>query len=70
VTGRLVVVGVDSDRLYPVRLSDEIAATAPNAESFTVTSPYGHDGFLIETEQVGSILRRVVGRRAEAGEIR
>jgi len=70
VAGRLVVVGVDSDRLYPMRLSDEIASAAPRAESFTVTSPYGHDGFLIETEQVGSILQQVVGRRAEAGEIR
>jgi homoserine O-acetyltransferase len=68
--GRVVVVGVDSDRLYPPRLSDEIAEAAPRAESHTVTSPYGHDGFLIETAQVGAILRQVVGDPAPAREIR
>ena len=70
VTGRLVVASVDSDRLYPPRLSEEIAAAVANAEHYSVSSPYGHDGFLIETEQVGDILRQVVGKAATAGEIR
>lgn len=68
-TARVVVASVDSDRLYPPRLSEEIAAAAPSAEHHTITSPYGHDGFLIETDQVGRILRRVVGHPAEARDI-
>ncbi len=68
-TARVVVASVDSDRLYPPRLSDEIAAAAPSAEHHFITSPYGHDGFLIETDQVGRILRRVVGRPAKARDI-
>ncbi|TQJ50276.1 homoserine O-acetyltransferase [Phycicoccus sp. SLBN-51] len=70
VTGRLVVASVDSDRLYPPRLSEEIAAAVPHAEHVSITSPYGHDGFLIETEQVGAILRQAVARPAGAEEIR
>jgi homoserine O-acetyltransferase len=70
VTGRLVVASVDSDRLYPPRLSEEIAAAVPHTEHFSISSPYGHDGFLIETDQVGAILRQAVARPAGAGEIR
>lgn len=68
-TARVVVASVDSDRLYPPRLSEEIAAAAPSVEHHTITSPYGHDGFLIETDQVGRILRRVVGDPAKARDI-
>ncbi|MGZ4776630.1 MAG: homoserine O-acetyltransferase MetX [Oryzihumus sp.] len=62
VTARLTVACVDSDRLYPPRLSDEIA-TAPAAvgPAHRVRSDYGHDGFLIEIGQVGQILREALG---------
>ena len=56
-TGRLVVAGVDTDRLYPERLSDEIAALRPGTIQRRVTSRFGHDGFLIEIERVGEIIR-------------
>ena len=61
ITSRLVLVSVDSDRLYPPRLSEEIAAVVPQAESYQVSSPHGHDGFLIETEQVGRVVESVLG---------
>ena len=57
VTATTTVVAVDSDRLYPVRLSDEITAAVPGARQHTISSAYGHDGFLIEIEQVGSRIR-------------
>jgi homoserine O-acetyltransferase len=56
VTADLTVVAVDSDRLYPPRLSREIAAAVPGARLATVRSDYGHDGFLIEVEQVGAVV--------------
>lgn len=56
VTGALVVADVDSDRCYPPRLSDDIAARVPGADRVTIRSGHGHDGFLIETEQVGAII--------------
>ncbi len=57
VTAQTTVVAVDSDRLYPVRLSDEITAGILGATQHTVSSAYGHDGFLIEIEQVGEHIR-------------
>lgn len=61
VSAEVVVVAVDSDRLYPARLSHEIAAGVPGARVHTVRSDYGHDGFLIELEQVGAVVRQVLG---------
>lgn len=55
--GRLVVAPVDSDRLYPPRLSEELAEAAPEAELATIHSAVGHDGFLTEVDQVSSLLR-------------
>jgi len=58
ITARTLVVTVDSDRLYPPSQSARIAAGVPNAEPLhTITSTYGHDGFLIEFEQLGPIVR-------------
>ncbi|MEV5967940.1 homoserine O-acetyltransferase [Kribbella sp. NPDC051952] len=58
---RLVVAAVDSDRLYPPALSDELVAAYPAADGVhTITSPYGHDGFLIELDQVGDLIARTL----------
>lgn len=64
VTADLVVVAVDSDRLYPPRLSQEIADAVPGTQLHTVHSEYGHDGFLIEIEQVGAIVAKVLAAPA------
>jgi len=63
VTADLVVVAVDSDRLYPPRLSHEIAqATAASDPVHLIASDHGHDGFLLEIGQVGTILRETLSR--------
>lgn len=61
ITARLWVAHVDSDRCYPPRLSAEIVAGVPGAQAVEITSTHGHDGFLVETAQVGSLIRAVVG---------
>ena len=54
----LTVVGLDSDRLFPLRLQEELVAATPGARPLhVVQSPYGHDGFLVEKDQVGAIVR-------------
>jgi homoserine O-acetyltransferase len=54
VTAASTVVSIDSDRLYPPYLQAELASLLPgHPEVQTVSSGCGHDGFLIETEQVG-----------------
>ncbi|MFC7491980.1 MULTISPECIES: homoserine O-acetyltransferase MetX [unclassified Knoellia] len=58
--GHLVVAGVDTDRLYPARLSDEIAALRPGTTLRHIPSRFGHDGFLIEIGRVGEIIREAL----------
>ncbi|HEX3784279.1 MAG TPA: homoserine O-acetyltransferase [Pseudonocardiaceae bacterium] len=56
-----VVAGVDSDRLYPLAQQAEIAAGVPNAAPLAViSSPYGHDAFLLETEQISQALAQLI----------
>jgi homoserine O-acetyltransferase len=54
----VVVISIDSDRLFWPRLQEEIVELTPTALPLvTISSPFGHDGFLIEVEAVGSVLR-------------
>jgi homoserine O-acetyltransferase len=59
----VIVVAIDTDRLFPPRLQEEIVELTPSAEPlYTITTPFGHDGFLIEVEEVGKILRHAIDR--------
>ncbi|MDT5298924.1 MAG: homoserine O-acetyltransferase/O-succinyltransferase [Mycobacterium sp.] len=54
----VVVGGITSDRLYPLRLQKELAELLPGCTGLNVVdSIYGHDGFLIETDAVGELIR-------------
>ncbi|MFE4214024.1 homoserine O-acetyltransferase [Streptomyces sp. NPDC056844] len=56
-----LIAGIDSDRLYPPAQQAETAALLPGADGLRIVeSPYGHDGFLIETDQVGSLVRELL----------
>lgn len=56
-----VVGGITSDRLYPLRLQSELAELLPGCSGLAVIeSIYGHDGFLIETEAVGQLIRETL----------
>jgi homoserine O-acetyltransferase len=56
-----VVGGITSDRLYPLRLQEELAELLPGCTELNVVdSKYGHDGFLLETEAVGKLVRRTL----------
>ncbi|MEV6805059.1 homoserine O-acetyltransferase [Streptomyces sp. NPDC051129] len=62
VTARTLVAGVDSDRLYPLRQQAELAAGIPGADRpRVIASPCGHDGFLVEQEQVAALVRELLG---------
>ncbi|MEU6377144.1 homoserine O-acetyltransferase [Streptomyces sp. NPDC046909] len=62
VTARTLVAGVDSDRLYPPAQQAELAAGIASADRLRVIeSPYGHDGFLIEVEQVAALVGELLG---------
>jgi homoserine O-acetyltransferase len=57
----VVVGGITTDRLYPLRLQQELADLLPGCvELNVVESAYGHDGFLVETDVVGALIRRTL----------
>jgi homoserine O-acetyltransferase len=53
----VLVVGIQSDHLYPVGDQKELAAFLPNGRYHEITSDYGHDAFLIEFEQLSNIIK-------------
>jgi homoserine O-acetyltransferase len=56
-----VVVSIDTDRLFPPRLQVEIAELVPKAQPLiTISSDFGHDGFLVESESVGDAIRQAL----------
>ena len=57
----VVVVSIDTDRLFPPRLQVEISELVPTAEPLiTISSDFGHDGFLVESESVGDAVRHAL----------
>lgn len=56
ITARTLIIGVDSDRLFPACECAKVAQYIPYASYREVTSSAGHDGFLIETSQIEKIL--------------
>ena len=57
----MVVGGIDSDRLYPLRLQQQIADLVPTCAGLeVVASRYGHDGFLLEADAVGALVRETL----------
>jgi homoserine O-acetyltransferase len=69
VTANTIVVGVDSDRLYPLAQQQRVAAHIPSSDhARVIESPYGHDAFLIEADQVAACLKELLaGRPLELG---
>lgn len=62
----LFVAGVDTDRLYPLRQQQFIAdCVATTVALEVIHSRHGHDGFLIESEQVGAFLRRALAHASD-----
>lgn len=60
-----LVVGVDTDRLCLPEESELIAKRIPGTEGVSwVTSHSGHDGFLLEFDQFGPLVRRLVSSPA------
>ena len=51
------VIGIDSDGLFPVEEQKLIASCIPGARYHEITSKFGHDGFLLENDQLTEIIR-------------
>jgi homoserine O-acetyltransferase/O-succinyltransferase len=54
VTIPALVLGIDSDLLYPISEQHALAVALPRSTFHTIHSMDGHDGFLLEQDQVAS----------------
>ena len=61
VTADVTIAGVSSDWLYPVRLQQELGELIPTSSAVEIVQTIvGHDGFLVESEPLGRIIRRAL----------
>ncbi|MFN8126328.1 MAG: hypothetical protein U0R64_07470 [Candidatus Nanopelagicales bacterium] len=70
ITVPVPVAGLDTDRLYPLaqqQLADEITR-CPGLE--VIETPFGHDGFLIESDRVGQIVGATLAAAADPSHCR
>ena len=56
ITVPTLVIGVDSDTLYPTYQQRAIVDALARARYVEITSPHGHDAFLLDAPRVGAIL--------------
>ncbi|WP_029149580.1 homoserine O-acetyltransferase MetX [Microbacterium indicum] len=64
VTAPTLVIGIDTDRLFPLegqhRIARAIRTTIHGDEARVIRSDFGHDGFLIETDVLSDHLRELL----------
>lgn len=65
ITASTLAVAVDSDRLFLPQQSARIAVSVPDGTLRTIRSAYGHDGFLIEFEQLGPMVAEFLEEERE-----
>ena len=58
VKAKTLVVGIESDILFPVAEQELLSANIPNAKLEIIHSLYGHDGFLVEFDQLKELLNK------------
>jgi homoserine O-acetyltransferase len=61
----ITVVGIDSDMLYPPEECRDLAKILSNARYEEISSPHGHDAFLIEFDQLNPIIKSLQSERSE-----
>ncbi len=58
VQAKTLIMGISSDILFPVKEQKQIAENITDAVYEEIDSPYGHDGFLIETKTISELLKQ------------
>jgi homoserine O-acetyltransferase len=64
IKAKTCAIGITTDILFPVNEQQFIAENIHGAEFFTINSLYGHDGFLLEYEQIEKIIKQALKKVA------
>lgn len=68
IKAKTFVIGISTDILFPISDQQFIAENVPGAEYKVILSNYGHDGFLLEFEQIENIIRKFLKKYAAQNE--
>ena len=60
ITARTLVIGITSDVLYPITEQEYLQKKILGAELLSISSDFGHDGFLLEYEKIETALKRFI----------
>lgn len=58
ISAQTIVIGITTDIIFPDSDMRRLASRIKNSSYSVITSPFGHDGFLVEHEQLNRILCR------------
>lgn len=62
IQAQTLVIAISSDILFPPGEQEFLAAHIPNAELEIINSHYGHDGFLLEFEQITELIENFLAK--------
>ena len=62
-----LIVGVDSDVLYPLHEQQKLQSMIPGAQLHVIRSPHGHDAFLLEQDQILARAKQFLAGVAKGG---
>lgn len=58
VKANTLVIGIETDLLFPIREQEQIAKGITGAQYTMLESIYGHDGFLVEFQRIETLIRQ------------
>ncbi len=66
IRAKTLVIGIETDILFPLKEQQFIAAHIPHAVYHSIYSDYGHDGFLLEFESISGLIRDFIKKEKTA----
>lgn len=64
VKARTLVIGIESDMLYPISEQEYLQKTISGAQLLSIASDFGHDGFLLEYEKIETALKHFIEEKS------
>ena len=62
INSKALAIGITTDILFPVNEQKLIGKQIPNGEFVEISSLYGHDGFLLEYEQIEKVIKAFLAK--------
>ena len=64
ITAKTLVIGIQSDVLYPITEQEYLRDKIRGAELLSISSDFGHDGFLLEYEKIETALNKFISDKS------